>query len=155
MPVPTPVRNATFAVWTILGLAVLRVILTVAFKDDLVDAYIDKHALDWLPRESAARLAPQFVGVSIVTLVLTALLAFAALNLPKGRNWARIVAIVFAALVIAGVGLAFLAPSLSFLQVINVAMALAAVAVIVLLLTGDARGFFVTREPSEVSDQAV
>ncbi|HEU5471414.1 MAG TPA: hypothetical protein VFV67_12235 [Actinophytocola sp.] len=148
MPVPSPVRNATYAVWAILALAVLRVVLTIAFKDDLVDAYIAEHTLDWLPRDSAAEMAPQFVGVSIVSLALTALLAFAAINLPKGKNWARIVAVVFAALVIVGVGLAFLAPSLVILQIINVVMALASAAVIVLLFTADANRFFAARTGS-------
>lgn len=51
--------------------------------------------------------------VALVSPVLSALLAFAAINLPRGANWARIVAVVFAALNLIGVLLAFPAPSRS------------------------------------------
>jgi hypothetical protein len=44
MSVPNTVRYAALAVWALLGLAVLRMILTVAFKDDLVDAWIEDKA---------------------------------------------------------------------------------------------------------------
>jgi hypothetical protein len=141
MPVPNPVRNATLAVWAILALVVLRVILTAVFRDDLVDAWIEDNA-PGLPREIAAEGAPAYTGVALVSLVITALLAFAAINLPKGANWARVVAMVFAALSLLGVLLAFLAPSLVILQVINVVVAVLSIAVIVLLVTAESNRFF-------------
>ncbi|HEV2784188.1 MAG TPA: hypothetical protein VGX25_32790 [Actinophytocola sp.] len=141
MSVPNAVRYAAVAVWALLGLAVLRMILTLAFKDDLVDAWIEDKA-PGLPRELVAQDAPAYVGVALVSLVFTVLLGLAAVNLPNGRNWARIVAIVFAALSVLGIVAAFLAPSLVVLQIINVLMALLSIAVIVLLANAEANRFF-------------
>jgi hypothetical protein len=141
MSVPNAVRYAALAVWGLLGLAVLRVILTLAFKDDLVDAWIEDNA-SALPRELAADGAPAYAGVALVSLAFSVLLALAAVNLPRGRNWARIVAIVFAILSVLGIVAAFLAPSLLVLQIINVLMALLSIAVIALLVNADANRFF-------------
>lgn len=145
MPVPNTVRYAALAIWGVLGLAVLRVILTFAFKDDLIDAWIEDNApgsAAVLGRELAAEGAPAFVGVSLVSLAITALLALAAINLPKGRNWARVTAIVFSVLSVVGIALAFLAPSLVILMIINVLMGLLSIAVIVLLVNSEANRFF-------------
>lgn len=141
MAVPNSVRYAALAVWAILGLAVLRVILTLAFKDDLVDAWIEDNA-SALPRELAAEGAPSYAGVALVTLAFTVLLGLAAINLPKGANWARIVAFVFAVLSVLGIVAAFLAPSLLILQIINVLIALLSIAVIVLLASSESSRFF-------------
>lgn len=149
MPVPAAVRNATYAVYAIVALVVLRVILTVALKDDLVDTWIESNSTARaMPRGEALKLltAPAYVPIAIGALVVAGLLAFAALNLPKGAGWARIVAIVFAALQVLGVALAFVAPSLMILQVVNVVVALLAIAVIVLLLGSEAKQFFASRK---------
>lgn len=143
MPVPNSVRYATYAVWTVLGLAVLRVILTFAMKDELIDAWIEDNAgARALARELVVDDAPAFTGVAIISLAITAVLALVAINLPKGRNWARITAIVFAVLSVLGLVGAFLAPSLAILMIINVVMGLLSIAVIGLLVTADANRFF-------------
>jgi hypothetical protein len=143
MAVPSSVRYAALAVWAILGLAALRVILTLVFKDDLVDAWIgDNASARALPRELAAEGAPSYAGVALVTLAFTVLLGLAAINLPKGANWARIVAFVFAVLSVLGIVAAFLAPSLLILQIINVLIALLSIAVIVLLASSESSRFF-------------
>ena len=140
---PSAVRNATLAVWAILALVVLRVILTVAMSDALVDAWIDSNeTAKALPRDIAAEGAPQYTGVAIGILVIGVILALAAANLPKGKQWARIVVYVFASLNIIGIMLSFLAPSLVVLMVINALVLLLSVAAIVLLSTGDANRFF-------------
>jgi hypothetical protein len=141
--VPQPVRNAALAVWAILGLVVLRVILTVAFADDLVDAWIDSNeTAKALPRELAEGSAPAYAPIAIGTLVIGLVLALAAANLSKGATWARVVVYVFASLNIVGILLAFLAPTLVVLMVINVLIALLSVAAIVLLSTGESNRFF-------------
>lgn len=146
MPVPNAVRNATLAVWAMLALVVLRVILTAVFRDDLIDAWIEDNATARaLPREIAADGAPAYTGVALVSMVITALLGFAAINLPKGANWARIVAIVFAVLSLLGILAAFLAPSLVVLQIINIVAAVLSIAVIALLVTGESNRFFAAR----------
>jgi hypothetical protein len=143
MPVPAAVRYATYAVWAVLGLAVLRVILTFALKDDLIDAWIEDNAgARALARELVVDDAPAFTGVAIISLAITVVLALVAINLPKGRNWARVVAIVFAVLSVLGVVGAFLAPSLTILMIINVLMALLSVVVVVLLVSSEANRFF-------------
>lgn len=141
MPVPNSVRYATFAVWGILALMVLRTILTLVFEDDLVDKYVDENQ-SALPREVVAEGAPAYIAVALISLALAVVLALAALNLPKGAKWARIVAIVFAVLSILGVLAAFVAPSLVVLQIVNVVVGLLSLVVIVGLLTGEANRFF-------------
>jgi hypothetical protein len=141
MPVPSSVRNASYAVWAILVLMVLRTILTFVFKDDLVDAWAEDNA-SGLPSEVVADGAPNYAAVALVSLVLAAVLALAALNLPKGAKWARVVAIVFAVLSILGVAAAFVAPSLLVLQLVNIIAALLSLAVIILLVTGESNRFF-------------
>jgi hypothetical protein len=140
---PPAVRNATLAVWAILALVVLRVILTFAMSDALVDAWIDSNeTAKALPREIAEQGAPAYSGVAIGVLVIGVVLALAALNLSKGARWARIVVYVFASLNILGIVLSFLAPSLLVLMVINALVLLLSVAAIVLLSTGESSRFF-------------
>lgn len=140
---PPAVRNAALAVWAILVLVVLRVIVTVAFEDDLVDAWIDTNeTAKALPREIAAGGAPSYTGVAIGILVIGLILALAAANLPKGKNWARIVVYVFASLNLIGIVLSFVAPTILVLMVINALVAALSLAAIVLLSTGESSRFF-------------
>jgi hypothetical protein len=148
MPAPSAVRYATAAVWAILALAVLRTILTVVFKDDLIDAWIDdRPSARVLPREFLADEAPRYVGAALFSLGVAVPLALAAVALPKGARWARIVAIIFALLCLLGVALAFLAPSLPILWIINVLVALGSIAAVVGLFTSDSRRFFAGARP--------
>jgi hypothetical protein len=144
MPVPTSVRYATMAVWAILVLAVLRMVLTLIFKDDLIDAYIGERTSRSLPREILAEGAPAYTGVALAGLVITVLLGLAAINLPKGARWARIVTIVFAVLSVLGATVTLIAPSVILLQIINVLIGLLSVAAIVLLFSSDANRFYST-----------
>ena len=140
---PQSVRNATLAVWAMLGLLVLRVLLTFVFADDLVEAYIgDSTTLKALPRELVEDMAPAYSGVAIGVLVIGAVLGFAAANLGKGAQWARVVATVFAVLALLGAVVSLIAPSIALLMIINVVVGLLAVAVIVLLFSGDSNRFF-------------
>lgn len=141
--VPKPVKYATTAVWAVLGLLVLRVILTFAFADQLLDAWIDDNATARaLSRELAEASAPKYTGVAIGVLVIGAVLAFAAVNLGKGARWARVVAIVFAALSVIGVVVSLIAPSIVVLVVLNVVVGLLSLAIIWLLLQKESSAFF-------------
>jgi hypothetical protein len=143
LTVPQPVRNATLAVWAILALLVLRAILTFAFSDDLLDAWVDRDDNSRaLPRELAEASAPAYSGVAIGVLVVGLLLAVVALNLRKAARWAQITAIVLAALSVLGAAASLVTPTLVVLLVINVATGVLAIAVIVLLVTRAANGFF-------------
>lgn len=140
---PQSVRNATLAVWAVLALLVLRAVLTVALSDELIDAYVSDHqTLKAFPREFAVDAAPSYTAVAIVVLVIGAVLAFAAANLGKAARWARVVAIVFAALSLLGVVVSVVTPTIAVLLVINILVGLLSAAVIVLLCTGDANRFF-------------
>ncbi|MGB3437342.1 MAG: hypothetical protein WBA97_01210 [Actinophytocola sp.] len=141
-PVPQSIRRATLAVWALLALLVLRTILTFAFHDALVDAYVGDNAL---PRELAEENAPRYSAVAIGVLIIGAVLAFAAINLAKGARWARVVAIVFAALSLLGVVVSLIAPTIAVLLIINILVGLLALAVIILLSTGDAGRHFAKR----------
>ena len=141
--VPQPDKLATTVVWAVLGLLVLRVILTFVFADDLVDAWIgDNATAKAMPRELAEAGAPKYTGVAIGVLVIGAVLALAAVNLGKGARWARVVAIVFAALSIVGVVVSLIAPSIAVLIVLNIVVGLLSVATIVLLVRKDSSAFF-------------
>jgi hypothetical protein len=141
--VPAPVRNAALAVWVLLGLVLLRVVLTVSFTDDLIDKFLEGHqSAKGMPREFAEKLAPNYTGVAIVSLAFAVVLALSAVFLPKGAGWARIVAIVFASLSAIGVVLSLLAPTLIVLLLINLAVAAVSIAIIVLLAGGEAGRFF-------------
>ncbi|OLF05915.1 hypothetical protein BLA60_34660 [Actinophytocola xinjiangensis] len=140
---PQSVRNATFAAWALLGLLVLRVLLTFVFADQLLDAYIgDNSVLRAMSRDAVTEMAPAYSGVAIAVLVIGAILGFAAANLGKGAQWARIVAVIFAVLAALGAVVSLIAPSVPVLMIINVIVGLLAVAVVVLLFSGDSNGFF-------------
>jgi len=140
---PPAVRNATLAVWAVLGLVVLRVILTFAMSDALVDAWIDSNeSAKALPREIAATGAPKYGPIAIGILVIGVVMALAAANLPKGKQWARVVVYVIASLNIIGIVLSFLAPSLVALMVINALVGVLSIAAIVLLSTAEANRHF-------------
>jgi hypothetical protein len=141
--VPQSVRTAVLAVWGILGLLLIRTILTFVFADDLVDAWIgDDGYWATVPRELAEAAAPRYSAVAIGVLIVAAVLAFAAINLNKAARWARVVALVFAGLTLLGVVVSLIAPTIAVLLVINILTGLLSVAVIVLLFTGDANRFF-------------
>lgn len=137
--VPQSVRRATLAVWAMLALLVLRTILTFVFHDDLVDAWVGDRAM---PRQFAEEGAPRYSAVAIGVLVIGVILAFAAINLAKGARWARVVAIIFAALSLLGVAVSLLAPTIAVVLVINIVVGLLALAVIILLSTGETSRHF-------------
>jgi hypothetical protein len=141
--VPQSVRNATLAVWVMLALLLLRTVLTFVFTDQLVDAWIsDNESAKQLPRELAEAGAPRYSAVAIGVLIVGIVLALAAINLRKAARWARVVAVIFAALSLLGVVVSLIAPTILVLLIINLVVGLLAVAVIVLLFTGDANRFF-------------
>ena len=141
--VPQPVRNATLAVWAMLALLLLRTVLTFVFTDELVDAWIsDNESAKLLPRELAESSAPRYSAVAIGVLIVGIVLALAAINLSKAARWARVVAVVFAALSLLGVVVSLIAPTILVLLIINLVVGLLAAAVIVLLFTGEANRFF-------------
>jgi len=142
-PAPQPVRLAVLAVWGVLGLLLLRTILTFVFADDLVDAWIaDTQYWKSAPRELAESAAPRYSAVAVGVLVVAAVLAFTAIHLNRAARWARVVALVFAALTLLGVVVSLLAPTIPLLLIINIVVGLLSVATMVLLLTGDANRFF-------------
>jgi hypothetical protein len=141
--VPQPVKLATTAVWAVLGLLVLRAILTFVFADQLLDAWIgDNATARAMPRELAEEGAPKYAAVAIGVLVIGAVLALAAVNLSKGARWARVVAIVFAALTVIGVVVSLIAPSIAVLVVLNIVVGVLALATIWLLVSQEASAFF-------------
>lgn len=140
---PKAVRYAALAAWAILVLVVLRVILTLALSDDLLDAWIESDtSSQGLPREVAEERAPAYVPIALGVLVVGVVLAAAvAAFLSKGARWARIVSIVFASLTLVGAVLSLLAPTIAVLLVVHVLVGLLSLVVIVLLGTSEARRF--------------
>jgi len=94
------VRTAATLLWVLVGIGVLRTILTFALFDSVLDAYVDRRGDIGLSREVVEEGAPPYRPVAVVTgLLFAAVLSAAALGVSRGRNWARTLGFVLCGLV--------------------------------------------------------
>lgn len=125
-----PVRIATTLLWVLVGIGVLRTILTFALFDSLLDAYVDRQGDTGLAREVLEDEAPPYRPAALVTgLLFAAALAAAALGVSRGRNRGRILGIVVCGLVAFGGLISAIQPApivFPLLGLINAAVATAA-----------------------------
>jgi hypothetical protein len=125
-----PVRIATTLLWVLVGIGVLRTILTFALFDSLLDTYVDAQGDTGLPREVAEDEAPPYRTVALVSgLLFAAALAVAALGLSEGRSRARILGMVLCGLVAFGGLISAIQPApiiFPLLGLVNAAVAIAA-----------------------------
>lgn len=147
--VPTSVVVATLLVWLVIGLFVLRAVLTYALFDSLMDSwYSSREDLQGLPREVAEEnWAPEFRGAALASaLVVCSGLAASAAFLTRGAGWARIVATIFGVLGVLG-GLVGLAqPVTGVFTVLALLSAIAAAAAVVALWLPSSSAFFRSRK---------
>lgn len=139
---PSSVRTAALLVYGIVAVGVIRVIAAIVAEDSLVDAYVDSQqgsAAGELAREGA----PAFLATAVIGLVIFgALMLLLAYFFTKGKNWARITAIVICALGVLGGLVSLLQPAPLWYQLLGVVSGLLSLGVIVMLLRGDARAFY-------------
>jgi len=141
-----PVRNATKLLWVLVGIGVLRTILTFALFDSLLDAYVDQQGDTGLSREVVENGAPAYRPVALVTgLLFAAGLAAAALGLSRGRHWARTLGFVLCVLVAFGGLISAIAPAPIVFPLLGIANAAVAIAAVVLLAKPDVRTWCMRR----------
>ncbi|KQZ67253.1 hypothetical protein [Nocardioides sp. Root151] len=139
---PPSVSLGQKLIYGLVGFMVLRTLLTIVLKDDIIDHYLAARNSS-LPREVAEDGAPAYVAISIISLVIFGgLLAFSAYMFKSGAGWARIVAVVMAVLTVIGGLSAFAQDAPGWFVILNVLAALIALAVIVVLFRPDASEWF-------------
>jgi hypothetical protein len=126
---PKTVRAAAFVAWTVLALVVLRTVLAFVRADELLDARSE----EWPSREFVEQRMPLLTAVALGVLAAAVALALAAVFLPRGARWARIVAMLFALLVVAGSEVLVWTPTIGPLLIIDVVVTLLCIAVVMLL----------------------
>lgn len=136
------VKTATTLLWVLVGIGVLRTILTFALFDSLLDAYVDDQGDTGLPREIIEEGAPAYRPVSLIFgLLFAAVLAAAAIGVARGRNWARILGIVMGVLIALGGLTALFQPAPVLFPLLGVVTVAVAVAAVVFLFKGEVRAW--------------
>ena len=144
--VPAPVANAVRLMFARVAISVIDIVVVIATKNTLKREILDKH-----PEYSASKLnnavnAGIAVGV-VIGIIFIVLYTLLALQVQKGKNWARIVTWFLAGLgIIAGIGaLAQTEPGVS--RALALVVAVIDIAIIVLLTRPESNAFFKPRTP--------
>ena len=137
---PSTVRNAVLLMYIRSGLGVLGVIITLATKSSLRSTIRDQHPE--YSTEKLDRLVNDAVTAGVILgiffLVLYVLLA---IQVARGRNWARIVTWVISALGVIGL-LGILGESSAASKILGVLSGLLAIAIIILLAMAPSNAYF-------------
>jgi len=131
---------AVLLIWSLVGLLVVRTLLTIVLIDSLIDAY-GESLLDagLAPREYLEGIAPAYVPIALIQLVLFGgLLALCAIFVARGARWAPITATVTSVLALLGSLLVFVQASTGLFIVVNVLVAVTALGVIYYLFRAGA-----------------
>ena len=137
---PSTVRNAVLLMYIRAGLGALGIIVTLATKNSVRNAIRDQHpeySADKLDR-LANNAVTAGVIIGIVFLVLYVLLA---VQVARGRNWARIVTWIVSALGVLGL-LSVFGESSGGTKIVSVISGLLAVGIIVLLALAPSNQYF-------------
>lgn len=141
---PESVNTATLLVYVLLAVNAVRTLAAIIAKDTLVDSYLKSKNLD--PKTASTILrdgAPAYVAISIISLVIFGvIMVVLALQFRRGKNWARIVAAVLAALGTLGGLLSFSQPGPTWYKLLGVLAGLVSLAIIVFLFRPDSNRFF-------------
>jgi hypothetical protein len=142
-PAPRTVRLAAVLLFAVVGVQVLRVVLTFVMFDSLLDAYVEKVGETALPREVVEDGAPQYKAIALINaFVIGGLLALSAAYLLRGAKWARITATVIAALGVCGGVLTLFQPLTPLFTILGVGVAIGLAAAVVLLWRESSGEFF-------------
>jgi hypothetical protein len=140
---PSTVRNAVLLMYVRAALGVISIIVLIATKNSLRNQ-IHKDNPDWSSSKlDSAVNAGIAVGV-IVGVIFLVLYILLALQVAKGRNWARIVTWVISALGVLSL-LSVLGTSTALEKIINLIGGLAAIGIIVLLAMAPSNQYFANR----------
>jgi hypothetical protein len=137
---PSTVRNAVLLMYIRAGLGVLGIIVVLATKNSLRNEIRDQHPeydADKLDRLTHNAVHASVI-IGIVFLVLYVLLA---IQVARGRNWARIVTWVISALGVIGL-LSVLGESSAASKIIGVFSGLLAIGIIILLALAPSNEYF-------------
>ncbi len=118
----------------VVGVLIVRAVLTFLWFDRLVDAYAERQGIEDLPREFAESGAPGYKAFALINvLVLGTALAVLAGFVLRGAGWARVTATVVAALGLLGGVLSVIQPAPVSFTLLGVLVALALAIAVVLL----------------------
>lgn len=138
----TAVKTATTLLWVLVGIGILRTVLTFALFDSLLDAYVDDRDATGLPREIIEESAPAYRPIALIFgLLFAAVLAAAAIGVARGRNWARILGIVMGLLIALGGVIALFQPAPIIFPLLGLVTAVVALAAVLFLFKGEVRQY--------------
>lgn len=140
-PPPKEVHWASLAMLVSAALGLLSLIINLADSDGIKDSIRESNA-SLTPSEVDSAYTVSLVFAIVIGLVFSALYVLLAMQLRKGKNWARITTFVLAglSLLFGLLGLAGNAPALS--RLLTVIGLLLSIAIIVLLLMKPAKDYF-------------
>ena len=139
--IPSSVRNAVNAMFARAALAALGIVIALASKNQLKRDILKRNKqADSARLDSLVNSA--LTAAIVVAVVFTVLYVLLALQVRKGKNWARVVAIVLACLGVLGTiaSLFQAAPAIS--HAVNIIDGLLDVAIIVLLVRSSSEDFY-------------
>lgn len=141
-PAPTQVVTAVRLMLANAALQVISLILSIAFRDRIIDSFV-RHSKTTVDAATLRASARSSVGVSIgISLVIIVLYLLLAMQVRKGKNWARITTIVFAALGVLAI-LSVLSPAtIGVMKVVGLALFVVNVGIIVLLTRRPSSHYF-------------
>jgi hypothetical protein len=140
-PAPAPVTNAVRLMFVGAGLSVLSLILLLATKDSLKKEILKKNTDYSATKLDDALNAAIAVGV-VIGLVFIVLYVLLALQVGKGKNWARIVTWVLAGLGVLGALTAFAQPEPAASRVLTLIGGLVDLAIIIFLAQKPSNEYF-------------
>jgi hypothetical protein len=140
--VPSVITYAMALVWTLIGLLVLRAVLTFLLFDSLMDAWVKSRSAG-LPREVLEEGAPGYKAIGLASaIVIGGVLAASAVSLARGARWARVVVTIFGVLGFLGGLIGLVQPAPVWYKLFGLIVAAVALAAVVLLWLPAASDFF-------------
>lgn len=134
---PPPVVNAVRLMFLRVGIGVISIIVLFATKDDL-----KKRILENTPNASKSTLDAAVTIGAVIGVVFLVLYALLAMQVNKGKNWARIVTWVLAGLGILFGLIGFGSPAPALTRVISVIDLLLDIAIVVFLALSASNRYF-------------
>ena len=145
---PAVVSAAVALTWLLVGLYVVRAVLTFVLFDSLIDNWADSRGGGGLPRELAEQGAPAYRPIALVSaVVIGGLLTVVAVFLARGQAWARVMGTVVGVLAVLGGLIGLLQPATAPFKLIGLMIAVVAAAAIVLMWLPGTGPFFRSRRP--------
>lgn len=140
---PSTLRNAVLLLWVLIGIGLVRVVLTFAMADSLMEHWIEQYDPEGrFPREMVESAAPAYGGLALVSGALfAAVLALCAIFLARGARWAHVVAIVFGILTALGGAMSLIQPVPVLFTVVFLVTAVVAIAALVFLFAAPTRAY--------------